>query len=109
MEFFRDFILVALTALSLENAIFTRALGISKSVFTVQRTRQIIVYGIIVTAMTTITSIICAPISEMDIVRSWPSLTRSILYLVVLSAVYALTHLIFFHLPKPFQNLTGSF
>lgn len=109
MEFFRDFVLVALTALSLENAIFTRALGISKSVFTVQRTRQIIVYGIIVTVMTTIASMICAPISEMDTVRSWPSLYRSILYLVVLSAVYAVTHLLFSRLPKPFQNLTGSF
>ena len=109
MEFFRDFILMALVALSLENAIFTRALGISKSVFTVQRTRQIIVYGAIVTVMTTITSMICAPISEMNLIRSWPSLYRSILYLVILSAVYVLTHLLFTRLPKPFQSLTGGF
>ena len=109
MEFLGDFILMALTALSLENAIFTRALGISKSVFTVQRTRQIIAYGMIVTVMTTITSMICAPVSEMDVIRSWTSLHRSILYLVILTVVYVLTHLLFSHLTKGFQALTGSY
>ena len=109
MENFLRFVMMALVALSLENAIFTRALGISKSVFTVQRTNRIIQYGLVVTVMTTITSMICAPVSDMEVVRSWPSLHRSILYLVILSVVYVLTHLLFTKLPKPFQDLTGGF
>ena len=106
MEFLGDFILMALAALSLENAIFTRALGISKSVFTVQRTRQIIAYGAIVTVMTTIASMICAPISELDIVRSWASLYRSILYLVIISVVYVAAYQLMKLMPMPSQKMT---
>lgn len=109
MEFFGDFIAMALIAISLENAIFTRALGVGKSMFTVQRTRQILAYGGVVTLMTTVVSMICSPLSELAVVKTWTSLYRSILYLAVLSVVYVLCHLLFTRLPKPFSTLTGGF
>ena len=56
MDFFMDFILLAMTAITLENAIFTRALGIGKTVFTVHRGRQILVYGGMVTVITMLSS-----------------------------------------------------
>lgn len=100
---------MALVAMSLENAIFTRALGIGKSMFTVQRTKRIVLYGGMVTLMTTLASMLCSPLSEMDAVRSWPSYYRAVLYLIVLSILYVVCHFLMMLLPERFRSMTGGF
>ena len=109
MEFFVEFMIMALTALSIENAIFTRALGIGKSMFTVKSTRQILIYGGMVTFTTTLASALCSPLSQLSAVRAWGGYYRSLLFLVVLCALYVVFLFFMRLLPQRIAAMTSGF
>ena len=52
MQALTDFFLLAMTAIFLENAIFTRALGTSRMLIAAKRADQIFAFGILITVIT---------------------------------------------------------
>ena len=109
MDFFMDFILLAMTAITLENAIFTRALGIGKTVFTVHRGRQILVYGGMVTVITMLSSMAGYWMTGLMTSLGWASSYRSIIYLVGMAAIYAACHFAIGLLPKRISSRANGY
>lgn len=109
MEFLIDFILLAMTAITLENAIFTRALGIDKTVFTVNRGKQILVYGGMVTVVTMLSSMVGYWLTELLASMGWSSFYRSIIYLVGMSLVYIACHFGLMLLPKRIASRANGY
>ncbi len=109
MEFLMDFVLLAMTAITLENAIFTRALGIGKTVFTVHRGRQILVYGGMVTLLTMLSSVAGYWLTELLTAMGWSSSYRSIVYIVGMSLVYIICHFALSLLPKRISSRANGY
>lgn len=109
MEFLTEFIILAMTAITLENAIFTRALGIGKTVFTVHRGRQILVYGGMVTIMTMLSTMAGYWLSGMLAEWKWASAYRSIVYLIGMSVIYVICHYALMLLPKRISSRANGY
>lgn len=65
MSHISDFIIVLLTAVVLQNVVFTRALGTSKHTMTMASHRRIIVFGLSITAVATVSSAFAWPLNYL--------------------------------------------
>jgi electron transport complex protein RnfA len=59
MEFISNIIIYSLIAIFLENSIFTRALGTSSALLLIRKRFSLLLFGISLTLITTISSVIC--------------------------------------------------
>lgn len=90
MQFFSEFMVMAISALTIENAVFTRALGINRTLLSAQRQKNLLIYGGILTLITTLASGICWWVTELLAGWEVPGMFRSVSFLVCISVLYLL-------------------
>lgn len=93
MTFFAEFTLMALTAIFLENLIFSRALGASRMLSTVKQGKSLPVFGVLLTAMTVLASIAIYPLNLLLTEAQIKVYYRPVLYVLVITALYAAVYL----------------
>lgn len=94
MENLLAFLVFALTALASENAIFSRALGISKPLLFLKTPRMGLLYGALLTWMVTLSSLLTAVVNILLRGMSNTSilLLRAPLYFLCVALIFALTY-----------------
>ncbi len=88
MQALTDFFLLAMTAIFLENAIFTRALGTSRMLIAAKRADQIFAFGILITVITICASIFTCVINMLLMRYSWWYLVEPLCYVVCMCIVF---------------------
>ena len=74
-----------------QNIVFTGGYGISESIRTAARPKQILLFSVSITYFTTVTSLICRLFSKIDLFKSATATVNVILFTVVLAVLYFLT------------------
>ena len=98
MTFLAQFFLTAVTALIMENAVFARALGASRSRAIIRR-KTIVPFGLTLTAMTTVSSIAVWLIHTFLVKEhAVSSMLRPLLYTATITVVYLIVLLAGKHL-----------
>lgn len=106
MEYLFVFITTALTALAIENVVFTRALGLNKFTLLLKSPLTGILYGGAMTWMVTLASVLVGLFNEWLLDVSFAQFVRAPLFVVCTLAVFLLTF--FFtkrFLPHLFEKL----
>lgn len=93
MENFTLFFVAALTALAVENAIFTRSLGLSKAVLFINSPTTGILYGALFTWNALLSSLLVSGLNLLLVGNPYVSALRFPGYLVCVSLVYICTYL----------------
>ena len=93
MENMLLFFMAALTALSAENAIFARSLGLSKTVLFINRPQTGILYGALFTWMITVSSLLVSGLNRFLTGNPHVSVLRFPGFLACVSLVYVCTYL----------------
>jgi len=106
MSFLSSFFVTAITAIFLENAIFARALGLSKFTIYLSKPKAILHYGKFLTAVTTISCALSYCIDALMTDFSFYTYIKSVLFLICIILIYTAT-IIFIKQKKP--KLTGLF
>ena len=92
MENLLLFLMAALTALAVENVVFARALGIGKSALFLKSPRMGILYGVLLTWVATVSSVLTAGCNVLLTDTQYIAFTRAPLFFLCVSLVYALTY-----------------
>lgn len=92
MELFITFLASALTALAAENAIFARALGLSKPLLFLKSPYTGILYGGLLTVMTTVSSILTAVVNLVLGGNPYIPFVRAPIFFVCVALVYLLVY-----------------
>ncbi len=93
MNVIQEFLLVMLTAIVLQNAVFTRGLGADKNALVLSSPRKILLYGATLSFVTLVSSLLAWPLNNL--LRERDSLSegrlhlRYLLVMVCLCAVFA--------------------
>lgn len=101
MEALGHFFIYAMTAIFLENAVFTRTLGIGRLAFSSSQ-RRILIHGTMLTAITFISSFLCYAVNDLFYEMENYALYRPLFFLLCVTAVYLLFVLFYFLLRKRF-------
>lgn len=98
MNVIQEFLVVMLTAIVLQNAVFTRGLGANKSALSLSSPRKILLYGATLSFVTFVSSLLAWPLNNL--LRENESLSedrlhlRYMLVMVCLCAVFAMLFLL---------------
>lgn len=93
MKFFVEFTSLAMTAIFLENVIFSRALGASRMLDVLKRGKNMISFGLLLTVMTTLAAAVTYPISLMLRETGVGVYYRPFFFVIAITAVYLLVYL----------------
>lgn len=88
MFFFRDMFTYAMLAIFFENTIFSRAIGSSTSMFAVRKRYNIFTFGLVMTAIVTVSSVVVYFINPLVKNISNKYYVTPIIYVCVISVVY---------------------
>jgi electron transport complex protein RnfA len=91
MQTITRYILVALSAVMLENLIFSRALGTSTLILIAKSRKNIVGFGICVTYITTVTSVIQYFADRYIISQNTNVLYKPLFYIIIIGTVYIIT------------------
>lgn len=94
MNFIFQFFTMMLTALFIENIIFTRALGTSWMFYLIKRPREILNYTLALMAVTTVSGLICYPLRGFVYSSELRHVLLPIIHIAVMAAVYTGTYFI---------------
>ncbi len=106
MSFVFQFFTMMLTALFIENVIFTRALGTSWVFYLIKRPKDIIGYTAIVTVVTTISGALGYPLRGFVYNSELRHVFLPLLYIAVMAVVYIA---VYFFVKKVFPNKFEKF
>ncbi len=110
MTYILQFLSMMLTALFIENIIFTRALGTSWMFYLIKRPKEILRYTLMLAAAVTLAGIIGYPIRGLIYDTEYRHVLVPIMYIAVLSVVYIAAY--FFVkkvLPNQFEHFGMNF
>ena len=106
MSYVFQFLSMMLTALFLENVVFTRALGTSWLFYLTKRPKEIIKYTLLLTAVTTASALIGYPLRGLIHTGEMSHVLVPVMYIAVTAVVYVLVYFIVKKfLPQKFENL----
>lgn len=94
MENVLTYFAMALTAAAVENAVFARALGLSRFTLLLNSRRQGIIYGVTMTWMLVLAAIPVALINNYLLDIAFSRAIRTPLYLISVLAIYLLTYFV---------------
>lgn len=94
MTDFITYFIMALTAAAMENAVFTRALGLNRFTLLLKSRRQGILYGVVMTFMLVMASFPVSLVNYSLLDAAFSRAIRTPLYLLSVLAVYLLTYFI---------------
>lgn len=89
MTFFVEFATLALTAIFLENVIFSRALGASRMLGVLKRRPDMLAFGLSLTVITLLASCLSYPLSVFLRAYEVKAYLRPVAYVLAVTAVYA--------------------
>lgn len=98
MNVIEEFLIVMLTAIVLQNAVFTRGLGANRSAFTLSSPRKILLFGAVLSFVTVFSSLLAWPLNNL--IREKENLSEGRIYLryllviLCICVVFALLFLI---------------
>lgn len=92
MQYIALFFVTMLTALAAENAIFSRALGMSRPLMFLKSPRMGILYGALLTWVLTVSSVFVAVVNFLLEDNAYVSFIRAPLYFLCVSLVYFATY-----------------
>ncbi|WMJ23802.1 Rnf-Nqr domain containing protein [Paludicola sp. MB14-C6] len=87
-SFFKDMLTFALIAIFLENTIFSRAIGTSTVLYTVRKKYNIFLFGLIMTTVITVSSIITYFVNPLLQGLSYRYYITPAIYVVIIGIVY---------------------
>lgn len=106
MTFISEFLLAAMTALVVENAIFARSLGSSWMLYLIRHPRELLDFTGIMTAVTVTASLIGYPLRSAIKLPGYEYITQPIIYIVCMLFVYCLAYLALRYLaPKLYDRI----
>ena len=106
MSYVFQFLSMMLTALFLENVVFTRALGTSWLFYLTKRPKEIIKYTLLLAAVTTASALIGYPLRGLIHTGEMSHVLVPVMYIAVTAVVYVLVYFIVKKfLPQKFENL----
>ncbi len=94
MTDFITYFIMALTAAAMENAVFTRALGLNRFTLLLKSRRQGILYGVVMTFMLVMASFPVSLVNYSLLDAAFSRAIRTPLYLLSVLSVYLLTYFI---------------
>ena len=86
--FFRDMFLYMMVAIFLENTIFSRAIGTSTSLYAVRKKFNVFLFGLIMTVVITVSSIITYFVAPLIKTISFASYVTPVVYVGIIGIVY---------------------
>lgn len=92
METFLLFLGSALTALAVENVVFTRALGLNKTALFLRSPRMSLQYGLLLTWLCTLSSVLAAGCNALLADTAYVHFTRAPMFFLSVGTVYTLTY-----------------
>lgn len=96
MNLIQEFFVVILTAIVLQNAVFTRGLGASKRTFSLSSPRKILLFGAVLSFVTVFSSLLAWPLNNLLREKEFLSEGRLYLrYLLVIACICAVFALMF--------------
>ena len=105
MSFIFQFLTMMLTALFVENIIFTRALGTSWLFYLTRNPKEILKYTLLLTGVTTLSGIIGYPLRGLLHSHEMSHVLVPIMFIAITAAVYlAVYFVIIKFFPKKFEN-----
>lgn len=106
MSYIFQFLTTMLTALFVENIIFTRALGTSWMFYLTKRPGEIIKYTLLLTGVTTVSGLIGYPLNGILHGSAMSHVLVPVMYIAVMAVVYIAAYLLIKKfLPEKFENL----
>ena len=106
MSYFLQFLSMMLTALFIENIIFTRALGTSWLFYLTKHPKEIFKYTLVLSGITTVSGLIGYPLRGVLHSHEMSHVVVPVMYIAVLALVYSVTYFIlkkFF--PEKFEKI----
>ena len=101
-----EFFVFALSAIFIENAIFSRALGASRALALAKRRRHIGIYGALLTVITTTASFISWAINQISIYIFQITMLEPLIFITSIGIVYLIAYILIRHLcPKLFESI----
>ena len=94
VSFFRDVLLFALVAIVLENTIFSRALGVSTSLYLVRKEYSVPLVGLIMTTIITLASLGAYFINPLIRYQAWSYYAAPVIYVGIVAVIYVAALLI---------------
>ncbi len=105
MSFIFQFLTMMLTALFVENIIFTRALGTSWLFYLIKNPKEILKYTLLLTGVTTISGIIGYPLRGLLHSHEMSHVLVPIMFIAITAAVYLAAYFVIIKFfPKKFEN-----
>ena len=105
MSFIFQFLTMMLTALFVENIIFTRALGTSWLFYLIKNPKEILKYTLLLTGVTTLSGIIGYPLRGLLHSHEMSHVLVPIMFIAITAAVYlAVYFVIIKFFPEKFEN-----
>lgn len=106
MTYVFQFLTMMLTALFVENIIFTRALGTSWMFYLIKHPKEIAKYTVLLMGVTTISGVIGYPLRGLIYNSSMSHVLVPIMYIVVISLVYTVAYFVINkYFKEKFENL----
>ena len=106
MSYFVQFLTMMLTALFVENIIFTRALGTSWLFYLTKQPKEIFKYTFMLAGITTSAGLIGYPLRGMLHSHEMSHVIVPVMYIAVLSAIYAVVYFVIKKfIPGKFENI----
>ena len=105
MSFIFQFLTMMLTALFVENIIFTRALGTSWLFYLTKNPKEILKYTLLLTGVTTLSGIIGYPLRGLLHSHEMSHVLVPIMFIVITAAVYLAAYFVIIKFfPEKFEN-----
>ena len=105
MSFIFQFLTMMLTALFVENIIFTRALGTSWLFYLIKKPKEILKYTLLLTGVTTLSGIIGYPLRGLLHSHEMSHVLVPIMFIAITAAVYLAAYFVIIKFfPEKFEN-----
>ena len=109
MSFLMEFTTVAMTAIFLENVIFSRALGTSRVIHSLKGGKNLLLFGTSLTVVTTLVSVVTYFVNELWRNMGLKSFYRPFMFVVAIIIIYIIVYcLVKFFLPKLYKKISYS-